>query len=174
MGQRLLTDGEIRELLSERKPLDANWQTRLKTRPKSEVRFTHREADVKGDNEHNFRVILRQNTLNILDFSIILTFIDDSGEYILTRFNGKHPSAHTNKWEKAAKVSGRHEFRNTFHTHRATERYQVAGYAIDGYAEETTEYSSFETALDLFVRSNGFQVPPTNPGQMRLFANPNP
>src|SRR4051794_14906097 len=101
MGQRLLTDGEIRELLNERKPLEVNWQTRLKTRPKSEVRFTHRELDVTGDAGHKFRVILRQNTLNILDFSIILTLIENGGDYILARFNGKHPSAHTNKWEKA-------------------------------------------------------------------------
>jgi hypothetical protein len=178
MGQRVLTDVEIRQLLNERKLLPANWHTRLKPKDKADARFKQREYTVNGDGGHEFRIVLRQSTLNILDFSIILIFQDtDGSEYRLTRFNGKHPSEHTNKvevdMERAAKrgKKGRqqHSFRNVFHVHKASERYQIAGYDIDGFAEPTTEYSSFETALSLFVGSNGFTIEPDDPKQQRMF-----
>lgn len=171
MAQPILTEADIASLLAEKKPLPVNWKTRLNLRPKSDLRFTHRDYQVKGENHGIFRIIARQNTLNILDFSIILTFTSQGGnEYRLVRFNGKHPSAHTNKWEHARKLKGTHHFRSTFHIHRATERYQVDGYDIDGFAEETTDYGSFDTALDLFVRSNGFVVEPADPHQLQMFS----
>jgi hypothetical protein len=159
MGQRLLKHDEIHSLHTKKKPLPANWQTRLRPRPKSNTRFLQRDLDVTGEGGRAFRLVIRQSALNVLDFSIILIFVDSDGtQYNLTRFNGKHPSQHTNNWEHDRDPKGKHSFRNVFHIHHATERYQVAGYDIDGFAEETTRYSSFETALALFVRSNGFSV----------------
>src|SRR5688572_16974714 len=112
MGKRLLTEGEIQKLLAERKPLAANWQTRLKPRQKADMRYTHRELSLKGDDGDDFRVIVRQSIPNVLDFSIILTFIDSDGaEYRLVRFNGKHPSQHTNKVECG---SGKREAPHSF------------------------------------------------------------
>ena len=96
-----------------------------------------------------------------MDFSIILTFRDNVGEeFNLCRYNGRHPSQHTNKLEKAEGLPNCW-FRNVFHIHRATQRYQENYFAIDGYAEVTDNYSSFDTALHVFVRSNGFSVDTT-------------
>ncbi len=156
---RVLTDAEIEGLLAERKTLPPNWQSRLAVRPKADQTHTQRELDVLGDQGRAFRLILRQNTLNPLDFSLVLVFVDaDRTHYRLIRFNGRHPSQHTNKWEKARNLPNS-AFRNRFHVHRATERYQNEGLETDGYAEVTDEYDSFESALRLFVRSNGLIAP---------------
>jgi len=156
---RVLTDNEIAELLAEAKPLPANWGSRLTVRAKADSTFTHRELDVAGAAGRKYRIVIRGNTLNPLDFSLILVFRDQDGsDYRLVRFNGRHPSQHTNKWEKSRKLPNA-TFRNRFHIHRATERYQLEGYDIEGYAEATDLYDSFETALREFVRSNGLGVP---------------
>lgn len=156
---RVLTTTEIADLLAEAKPLPATWQSRLAVRAKSDSTFTHRELDVAGTAGRTFRIIIRGNTLNLLDFSLILVFRDEDGsDYRLTRFNGRHPSQHSIKWEKARNLPNA-AFRNRFHIHMATERYQLEGYDIDGYAEVTPLYDSFETALEKFVRSNGLSVP---------------
>lgn len=76
----------------------------------------------------------------------------------LAKTHGRHPSQHSNKWEKARNLPNA-AFRNRFHIHMATERYQLEGFDIDGYAEVTPLYDSFETALEKFVRSNGLSVP---------------
>ena len=123
-----------------------------------------------GTRWHRFQVQVRDNKLALLDFSVILLFIDSDGsQYILLRYNGKHPSEHTNKWEKRRKLPNAN-LRNVFHIHRATERYQVEpGCLIDGYAEATQEYCSFDTALSALVRSNGFKVEPdVAKGQLSL------
>lgn len=155
---RVLTDTEIAELLAEAKPLPTNWQSRLAVRPKANKSFTHRELDAQGSEGRKFRVIIRGNSVNIMDFSLILVFCDADGSvYRLVRFNGRHSSQHTNKWEKARNLPNS-TFRNRFHIHMATERYQLAGYEIDGYAEVTDRYDSLGSAVQLFVRSNGLEV----------------
>jgi hypothetical protein len=131
---RLLTDQEIAELLAERKPLPQNWQVRLRVREKANSAHKERQMDLASENENRFRIILRQSVHNPLDFSLILGFVDDDGNsYNLVRFNGRHPSQHTNRWEKA-RGKPNASFRNRFHMHKATERYQVEGLPIDGYA----------------------------------------
>lgn len=153
---RILTDEEIDRLLMESKPLPHNWKLRLQQRPKSDSQFTQRDCSVNGIDGHKFKIILRQNKINPLDFSIILMFEDKDGtEFHLCRYNGKHPSQHTNRLEKAHGLPNSF-FRNVFHIHRATQRYQEEGLDIVGYAEVTTEYSSFEKALDVFLKVNGF------------------
>ncbi len=77
------------------------------------------------------------------------------------RCNGLHPSRHTNRWEKERDLPNS-SFNPAFHIHQATERYQIAGYAIDGYAETTEEYSSYEAALAAFLSRCGLRsAPPT-------------
>ena len=155
---RVLTEEDISELLQEAKPLQQNWESRLRPRPKSNFKFTQRDCEVHGNDGHVFRIIIRHNIINPLDFSIILTFKDeDETELCLCRYNGKHPSQHTNKLEKTKSLPDS-SFRNAFHIHMATQRYQEEGLEIDGYAEVTRSYSSFDTALRVFVRSNGFSV----------------
>ena len=156
---RTLTDHEIDNLVAESKPLNKGWTKRLRPRTKSNRQHTERDMEVEGEAENKFRIIIRKNAINLLDFSIILTFKDkDGSEFVLRRYNGKHPSQHTNRLEKA-RGEPNSSFRNTFHVHKATQRYQEEGLPIDGYAEETTEYASFDTALQAFVRSNGIVLP---------------
>ena len=139
--------------------LPDNWRTRLKLLPKADSKHLQRDLEVRGVNDNTFRIVLRQSGLNTLDFSIILEFrAQDGNEFRLCRYNGRHPSAHTNKLEKAEGKEGA-RFRNQFHLHMATERYQQQGLDIDGYAEVTREYSSFETALQVFLEDNGFVMP---------------
>jgi hypothetical protein len=152
---RLISDQEIAGLLSEAKPLPANWRTRLKMRSKANQAFKQRDLEVKGVKGHTFRLLLRQNALNPLDFSVILVYVDsDKVEYRPIRFQGPHPSQHTNKWEKWKKMAD-YAFRNRFHIHQATERYQVAGLEIDGYAVPTDKFDSFDSAVEGLIRNNG-------------------
>ena len=53
----LLNDNEISQLLSEQKPLPANYREMLVTRPKRGHR--ERELTVTGNANHEFRIILR-------------------------------------------------------------------------------------------------------------------
>ena len=145
-------------LLSEGKHLPVHWASRLRVRPKANSQYSQRELEVPGNNGHIFRLILRQNSINLLDFSIILTLKEGATEYVLVRHNGKHPSEHTNKIEKRLGKPNS-SFRNVFHVHKATERYQQAGFAIDGYAEQTTRYSSFQAALEAMIRPGVFFLP---------------
>ena len=166
---RLLSDDEIQRLLDEPKVLPRNWKGRLEPLPKQNVSFGQRSLRIPGEVGDEFRIIVRLSNKNLFNFSIILSFKDANGdEHRLLRYNGKHSSEHTNKWEK--REGGENvKFRNSFHVHRATERYQLAGFKIDGYAEVTTEYGSFESALQTFVNGNGFRTQSDDlPGQMRL------
>jgi len=156
---RVLTDDEIAGLLKESKPLPVNWRVRLKPLPKSGFKHLQREFQVRGVNGNAYRVVLRQSIVNILDFSVILFFQDKDGvEFRLCRYNGRHPSRHTNRLEKArGHVNA--IFQDQFHIHMATERYQQEGYEIDGYAEVTDRYSSFESVIGEFMKATGFQLP---------------
>lgn len=156
---RILEDREIEALLKEQKALPSNWRTRLKLLPKTDSKHLQRDLDVSGANGNAFRIVLRQSVLNVLDFSIILIFREkDGNEFRLCRYNGKHPSEHTNRLEKP-KGGENACFRNQFHIHMATERYQQQGFEIDGYAEVTRRYSSFDSALKEFLGTNGFVLP---------------
>jgi hypothetical protein len=127
--------------------------------------FRQRELYLDGAKGNKFRIILRHNILNQFDFSIILFFLDDDGTgYCLLRFNGRHPSQHTNKWEKQKGLTP-FSFRNRFHIHLATERYQLEGLRIDGYAEVTECYDSFASALTAFVGCNGFEASDAGPDE---------
>ncbi len=156
---RILKDEEINGLLQERKPLPENWRVRLKLLPKTGFKHLQRDLQVRGTNGNIFRIILRQSVINPSDFSVILVFLDKDGtEFRLCRYNGKHPSEHTNKVEKA-RGDDNAEFRNQFHVHLATERYQQDGFEIDGYAEMTNKYCSLDSALLEFFKANEFQLP---------------
>jgi hypothetical protein len=154
---RVLTDREIEDLIQEPKPLPANWQTRLRPKPKARYQHDERQLEVASEADRQFRVIARRNRQNQLDFSIILLFEDaDGSEYNLIRYNGRHPSRHTNRWEKDRGLPNS-RFDPDFHIHRATERYQRDGYDIDGYAEVANAYGDFGSAMEEFLDACGFQ-----------------
>jgi hypothetical protein len=154
---RILSDGEIGLLIAEKKTLPQKWEAWLKPKlsPDGYLRKRH---EVTGEDGHDFVIDVRASVIGQSDFSVILPVADADGQrYVLARFNGRHLSDHTNKWEKKNRKTN-FRFRNDFHIHRATERYQLAGFPIDGYAEPTRNYSSFDAALRCFVSSNGFVI----------------
>jgi hypothetical protein len=164
---RILTDSEIAELIGEPKPLPSNWQTRLRPRLKANVQFEQRELDIQTSAGRRFRIVIKKSLLNLFDFSIILMFQDaDGSEYRLTRYNGRHSSRHTNKWEKTRDLPNS-QFEPAFHTHLATERYQQASLKMDGYAEVTDMYNDYPSALEAFL--SGCRFEREDPAQKRLF-----
>ncbi len=152
------TDPEIQQLLAERKPLPDDYRKKLKLRDKR----GHREAElpVTGASGSEFRLIARQNSLNVLDFSIILAVCPPGSNQLfrLRRHNGKSHE-HTNQIEG-----------NTFydfHIHMATQRYQELGMREDTYAEPTDRFGDYESALRCLIDDCGFETPPDP--QIRLF-----
>lgn len=88
---RVLTDEEIDSLVGEGKVLPDHWQSRLAARPKSHYSYNQRELSIRSEEGNDFRIIIRRNRSDQLDFSIILTFQDSDGtEYRLVRYNGRH------------------------------------------------------------------------------------
>lgn len=166
---RILTDIEIAKLLAEKKIVPSSWSKRLAAPiPAPGKPHLHRELLVQGGDGSQFCIYIRKNPLILLDFSIILTFKEGGEEYHLLRYDGRQPSDHTNKWEKKEKLPD-WKFRNEFHIHMATERYQRAGFKIDGFARVTDDYHSFDSALAAFVSDNGFEVEDDDPEQGKLF-----
>ena len=112
----MLSDHQIMDLINEEKILPEKFRDRLKLKNKSDLAF--RECDIVAESRsklHKFVVTVRVNIINILDFSIILSYVDENGKYnILRRYNGKH--YHKNKIEKT-------HF-DSYHIHIGTERYQ--------------------------------------------------
>jgi hypothetical protein len=147
-----LSDPEIDALIREAKTAPVG----LSPLSKLTERFKHkgRTFDVNSASGNEFVVIVRQSTLNLLDFSAILGYKLPGLNTIfrLRRYNGKHP--HTNEIE-CTKL-------NDFHIHTATERYQKRGAKHDSYAEVTSRHWDLRSAVDCLIEDCGFDVPPSN------------
>lgn len=154
----ILSDEEIERLLKEKKLLPEDYRQKIKVRPKR----GHKESDldIKGADNSDFRVILRQSFFNPMDFSIILSYRPPHSNRIfrLRRYNGKSHE-HTNPLEE--------ETFYDFHIHQASERYQMIGAREDTFAEPTDKFSDFNEAISCMVKECGFDVP-ADP-QMKLF-----
>ena len=163
---RVLPDSEIAALVQEPKPLPADWRRRLIPRRKQGNRFGEFAIDVPGAGGHAFRLLARQNHPGLLDFSVILLFVEEDGhEYILVRNNGRHSSRHSNRWEKAHGLPGA-VVEIGPHRHVATERYQANGLPIDSYAEPSDDYHDFPSAVDDMLEKCGFERPFADNPQM--------
>lgn len=145
------SDSEIEALVQERKPLPADWRTRIRLRPKRGHK--ERDLDIDGDAGSTFRLILRQSRVNALDFSVILAVQAPQSNQLfrLRRYNGKSHE-HTNQIE--------HETLYDFHIHMATERYQKIGNNEDTYAEVTDRYatSTMRFAASSTMRISTFRL----------------
>lgn len=143
-----LRDAEIDTLIKESKELPADFRNKLKMRPKRGHKES--ELDIRGVKGDEFRIILRQNLINQLDFSVILGFrpIKSNQIFRLCRYNGKH--FHTNKLEKDTFYQ--------FHIHYATERYQENGFKEDAFASPTDRYSDILGAINCMFEDCAFQV----------------
>jgi hypothetical protein len=146
----LFTDAEIEALIQEAKPLDPGYRSKVQLKPKRGHK--ERELDLIGVNGSEFRLVLRQSLLNVLDFSAILSFIPKSSSQLfrLRRYNGKSHE-HTNQIE--------HQTFYEFHLHFATERYQASGLREDAFAQVTNRYGDFQGALDCLIQDCGLVLP---------------
>jgi hypothetical protein len=152
-----LTDAQIATLILEPKPLATGSAASLKLRPKRGHR--ERELDLTGAAGSEFSLILRQNSINVLDFSLILAVrVPGSNQFFrLRRYNGKSHE-HTNHIEGQTFYD--------FHIHMATERYQDRGTREDGYAEPTGSYADFHGALQCLLQDTNILVPPDPQGAL--------
>lgn len=144
-----LADNEIDALISEAKPLEPGYGSKLQLK----VKLGHKEREMTilgatGD----FKIILRQSLLNQFDFSAILGFTPKNSSLVfrLRRYNGKSHE-HTNKLER--------ETFYDFHIHYATERYQQSGLREDAYAVATSRYADLQGALDCLFVDCGLALP---------------
>lgn len=151
------SDEEIAALVEERKPLPEDWRNRIRLRPKRG--HDERDLELTGDGGAEFRLILRQNKINPLDFSIILAVrVPNSNQvFRLRRYNGKSHE-HTNHIEDRTFYD--------FHIHMATERYQEIGTREDAYAEPTDRYGDFHGALRCLIDDANLEIPAEAQGQL--------
>jgi hypothetical protein len=152
------SDADIQGFIEEPKELPGDYLSLIRLRPKR----GHREASLKvaGDRGSDFRLILRQSALNVLDLSVILAVLppDTNQPFRLRRYNGKS-HRHTNKIERATFYG--------FHIHYATERYQEFSGVEDQYAEPADSFSDLYSALTRLIDECGFVPPPGS--QRNLF-----
>ncbi len=145
-----LSDKEIKQLIVEKKPLSEDYRKILKN---MRAKRGHREStlDVVGQSGHEFRIIVRQSSINPMAFSVILGYQLPQKNVLfrLRRYNGKH--WHTNTIEN-------YRFRD-FHVHLATERYQELGADEETYAEISSRFHGVESALECLFTDCGFEKP---------------
>jgi hypothetical protein len=155
----LFDEAQINGLLHEQKTLPRNYTERIQLKTKRGHR--ERELELSGDSGSEFRLILRQSSFNVLDFSIILSYRPPSTSqfFRLRRYNGKSHE-HTNQLERQ-KFYG-------FNIHQATERYQDSGLREDAYAEITDRYADFSGALECMIADCAFQISPDSSLSLNL------
>lgn len=148
------TDDQIAALIAERKVVTQH-QLRL-----MQSRFYYGYGDskdvrirVRGSAGSDFRVILRQDQANPLNFSVVLAVQPVQGGRLfrLRRYDGKH--WHANRLESTRRNKDRFF---DFHIHTATERYQENDLRPDGYAEVTDRYHNIYGAIDCLVADAEF------------------
>lgn len=155
MITNILSDAVIQELIVEAKTIPDG----LRPLTKQIDRNLHRrrEFEIVGAEGSSFVLATRQNTLNALDFSVILGYRMPGFNTVfrLRRYNGKSHQ-HTNTIENET-------FRD-FHIHTATERYQrKGGSKEDHFATVDHRYYDLESAIKCLLSDCGFPVPPTDP-----------
>jgi len=146
----VLDDPTIERLIREPKP-----SLELARLMSAKRKRGHRETqvEVEGREGSRFRVIVRQLVLDPLDFSVILAYLPSGSTraFRLRRHNG-NSHEHSNKLERT-------NIRFDFHVHMATERYQVAGFKEEGYAEPTDAYGDLPGAVAYMLEAAGFEPP---------------
>lgn len=154
----ILADKEILQLIGEEKPLPKEYSSLFQMKEKK----GHKEQELilKRKDGSDFKIILRQSRINILDFSVILGYVPPKSNIMfrLRRYNGKSHE-HTNIIEKTTFYD--------FHMHIATLKYQEAGLREDGYAEISEEYADIHGAMDCFIKDCNLVLPDNK--QFKLF-----
>ncbi len=154
----IFSDDEIDVLVKKRKLLPQGWKTPIRLTPKQG--HMQRHLELTGIDSDKFRLILRQSTINQLDFSAILAVkVPQSTQlFRLLRYNGRSHE-HTNSIEG--------ETFYDYHIHTSTARYQEIGAREDAYAKVTDRYSDLYGALECLCIDGNLDTPPDD--QIRLF-----
>ena len=146
----ILSDEQISALISERKAIPNG----LCPLEKMSIRNLHKRKDFEfaGDSGSNFTIAVRQSTLNMMDFSVILGYKLPGLFTIfrLRRYNGKSHH-HSNTLEGDSIYD--------FHIHVATQRYQMAGFKEEHYAAATHRYYDLNSAIQCLLDDCGFRAP---------------
>lgn len=166
-----IDDAEITRMITVQKLLPDNWEVRLRMRPRPE--WSQKKATLSiPTSVGEFTIIIRESTINSLDFSVILALARPNGSlFRLRRYNGLHAPAggHVNRLERQT-IRG-------YHVHQATLRYQQAGLREDTFAVASTEFTDIASATRLMLRECTFKVPePKSDGdnpQLQLLPNRN-
>lgn len=157
----VLNDDEIGELIAEPKRVQANWRDRLALRPGKRDDQRERAIELVGDRGSVFRLIARQDRRFPQQFSAVLAYRRPGSNALfrLCRYNGPH--RHPNKIERTV-VTG-------CHRHIATERYQLAGWAEEAYAEADGRYTDLAGALTALFGDCAFtEQPPPDEAQLAM------
>ena len=144
-------------MIKEPKSAPPDWHDRIHLKPKRG--HSEQQVELIGDSGSGFLLILRQNRITRLDFSIILAVRPPQSNVVfrLLRYNGKSHE-HSNHIERT-------RFYN-FHIHKATERYQKEGSKGDGYAEPTDRYSDLNGALKCLIDDANIEIPQDSQGNL--------
>lgn len=147
----MLSDNDIQGLIEDVKPLSSKSVREIIPTARNGKRHKGYELEIISQLDRKYIIRVRVNTINAFDFSVILMYHqqEDGKRYILRRYNGNSHS-HKNQIEKD-RLRG-------FHIHLATERYQKAGYNIEGYAEPTNSYTNWQDALTRMINDCNFQL----------------
>lgn len=144
-----LNNKEIQVLIAEEKSVTSTAVDLFSMRSKK----GHKESDITIPRTDGsaFKIILRQNSKDPLDFSAILAFVPEKKkqDFKLRRYNGKH--LHGNRLHK-------NKFYD-FHIHTASEEYQRAGLKEESFAEVTDRYSNLAEAFACLVKDCNVIVP---------------
>ncbi len=154
-----LTDLRISQLIDVSKPFPQRLANPLRFRPKRQ----HQELDedITSNNGDEFRLIVRINTINSSDFSVILAYrFPYSNELFRLRRYNRLSHQHTNAIER--------EVFFDYHIHQATQRYQDLGFKEDHYASPTDRYSDLQGAIQCMLTDCHFDDPPL-PWEPHLF-----
>jgi hypothetical protein len=144
-----LSDAQIAGLIAEPKPT-----VEVKALIPGKVAAGHRRStkSVEGTAGSSFRLMVRQAIADPTDFSVILGYeVPQSNRLFLLRRHNGDSHRHPNRLEGTVARG--------FHIHLATERYQLAGFKEDGYAEATTSYSDLSGAIVHMLAVAAFQPP---------------
>jgi hypothetical protein len=160
MANPPFTDAEIQAMLSEQKSSSEPFSSLQSLKAKR----AHKEGqiDLDGSTGTKYRIILRQNSLDLFDFSAILGVFPDNSNTLfrLRRYNGRH--AHLNSIEKVSLLD--------FHIHEATERYQSIGLREDSFGVVSNRYSTIHDALLCMISDCNIIFPDlVNQGSLSLF-----
>ena len=142
----VITDQQIKDYINEEKIiLPKDFKPSFKVKDNQNV-F---ETEIQATSGNIFKIIVRQNQINPLNFSVIFGIILDGKLFRIRRYNGDSHE-HTNKIEMDS-VEG-------FHIHIATERYQERGFQPEGYAEPTNKYSDWQSAFKLMLKESNIKI----------------